>query len=383
MKKSRLISLLALVLVFVLALSACGGSAATTTPSPTAAAPTAAAPAAVPSTDAAPTADAAPPAAAPSDDGTVYELKLSSSQVTGTWLAVLIDDYAQSVSDATGGRVKITVYHDNTLGAPPDLWSMMTSGGLEILNMGIAQAGVFPITNIVQTPFLLTTPNTAGEVMWTLYEEGMLPEFSDNMHVLTFLPTDMQMVALVSKEVTDVSDFKGLKIRGNSGQILAAIESLGGTAVSITTTEVYLSLSQGVIDAAISSPSAMTAFMYQDVCEYLLNVPISTGMNYIGMNLDNWNSLPSDLQDTLDRVSREFYDNYMEINNAKQQESIDVMAAGGMTIIEPSETLVDQMKSASSGLLDNLAADLNSQGYDGDGIVAKVKDIVANSEYEK
>ena len=320
-------------------------------------------------------------AAAAADD--VYELKFSSSQVEGTWLGDLIDEYGQMVADATDGRVKINIFHNNALGSPADLWTMLTQGGLEILNLGIAQAGEFPITDIVQTPFLLTTPDTAGEIMWKLLEEDKLPEFTDNMHVLTFLPTDMQMFATTDKKIESIDDFKGMKIRANSGQLITAIESLGATAVPITTTEVFMSLSQGVIDGAISSPSAMTAFTWQDVCKYLYALPICTGMNYIGVNLDTWNSLPEDLQEALDNVSREFYDIYMEKNNAAQQDSIDIMVEAGVEVVEWDDTTVQAIKDATSTMLDDLAESLNGQGIDGTGLVDEAREIVANSQFEQ
>ena len=359
----RILSL-CLALCMIFALAACGSKTEDPAPEATEAAPEAA------------------PAEAPVDD-TVYELKFSSSQVTGSWLGNLIDEYAVMVDEATNGRVKITIYHDNALGAPADLWTMFTQGGLEILNMGIAQAGEFPITNIVQTPFLLTTPDTAGEVMYTLLEEGLLPEFSDNMHVLAFMPTDMQMIATVDDEITSVADFSGMKIRANSGILIDAIETLDATAVSITTTDVFLALSQGTIDGGISSPAAMDAFKWQDACDYLLNLPICTGMNYIGISLDTWESLPADLQEALDEVSQEFYAIYMEKNNAAQQECVDKMVEAGVTLLEPSEEFVAEIVAAESGLLDTVAAEITAAGHDGELIKNRVLEIVANSEYEK
>ncbi len=365
--------LLALLLAMVMAFALCACGAKDEAPAPEAdAEESAEAPAAEPEAD----------AEEPADD-TVYEMKLSSSQVTGSWLADLIDQYAADVDAATNGRVKITVYHDNSLGAPTDLFNMLTEGGLEILNFGIAQAGEFPVSNIVQTPFLLTTPDTAGEVMWTLLDEGYLPEFTDNMHVLTFMPTDMQMIATVNKEISSVADFAGMKIRANSGILIQAIEALDATAVSITTTEVFLSLSQGVIDGGVSSPSAMDAFKWQDACDYLLDMPICTGMNYIGMNLDVWNSLPADLQETLDQVSREFYNIYMAENNRQQDLCEQNMVDGGIIRIEPTPEFIEEIKTAESGLIDTVAAEITAAGYDGEAIAARVQEIVANSEFEK
>jgi TRAP-type C4-dicarboxylate transport system substrate-binding protein len=219
--------------------------------------------------------------------------------------------------------------------------------------------------------------------MWQLLDEGKLPEFSDNMHVLTFLPTDMQMFVTTEKKIQSLSDFSGLKIRANSGQLITAIDKLGAAAVSITTTEVFMALSQKTVDGAISSPSAMTAFVWQDAVNYLYDLPICTGMNYIGMNLDVWNSLPSDIQDAMDACSLEFYEKYMKQNNAEQQNSIDTMTAAGVEFVELSDETIADIKNATSSMLDDLADSLNSAGYDGTGLVEEAREIVANSQYEK
>ena len=316
-------------------------------------------------------------------DDDVYEFRLSSSQVTGTWLADLLDEYAVMLDEASEGRIKVTIFHDNSLGSPADLWTMFTQGGLDMLNTGIAQIGEFPVTDVVQTPFLLSTPDTADEVMHALLDADLLAEFTDNMHVLAFVPTDMQMLATCKDKIETMDDFKGMKLRANSGQLIEVIEKWGATAVSITTTEVFLSMSQGVIDGGVSSPAAMTAFTWQDVCKYLYDLPISTGMNFIGINLDVWNSLPEDLQQIMDDVTAEWQDIYMVENNAKQQECVDVMAEAGVEVVTWDDEMVEAVKESASSLLDDLAASLNEQGLDGDAVISIAKDVVANSEFEK
>ena len=312
-----------------------------------------------------------------------YEFRLSSSQVTGTWLADLFDEYAEMVNEATDGRINITIFHDNALGSPADLWTMFTQGGLEMLNQGCAQIGEFPITDIVQTPFLLTTPATAQELLEALLAEDMLPEFSDNMHVICFVPTDMQMLATVDDKIESMADFNGLKLRANSGQLIEVIEKLGATAVSITTTEVFLSMSQGVIDGGISSPSAMTAFTWQDVCHYLYDLPISVGMNFIGVNLDTWNSLPEDLQEIMDEVGAEWSAKYIAKNDEMQQACVDQMVEAGVEVVVWDDEMVEEVKASSADLLGELAESLTGMGYDGEAIIAFAQDVVANSEFEQ
>ncbi len=321
-------------------------------------------------------------AADSTDDQTVYEWRLSDTNPEGTPLAKFFDQFVKDVEAATNGRVKITCYHGNSLGSPMDLVGMTKDGGLEVLNMGIGQAmGEFPVSDIVQVPFFVSNPTTAAEIMWRLYYEGLLPEYEgEGLKVLFFMPTDMQMIALVDKKIESIGDFKGMKIRANSGSVISAIEALGASPVSITTTEVYMSLERGVIDAAISSPGAMRAFKFYEACDYLLNFPICTGLNYTVVNMETWNSLPADLQVILEDVSRKAYYQYMYVVDWEERSATDSMAKAGMKPYEISPAVQAQIKSATAYLVDDYIKTVTDLGFDGKKIVETANEVVARCE---
>ena len=152
MKKSKLLALL-LALVMVLSLAACGskdnGSANSSAPS---------------NSDAGQQDESK----APENDGKTYNLRMSCEASEGQWLAVMLQDYADAVKEATNGQVNIELYLGNSLGSSDDIWSMFTQGAIDMVHMGVAHAGNFPVTDFVQTPFAVSSPEMAASVMTAL-----------------------------------------------------------------------------------------------------------------------------------------------------------------------------------------------------------------------
>lgn len=311
------------------------------------------------------------------NSGQTYSLRMSCEASEGQWLADMLQEYADAVNEATDGQVEIELYLGNSLGSADDIWSMFSAGTIDMIHAGVAHAGNFPVTDIVQTPFVVDSPEMALAVMEGLAEEGYLTEFTDNMHVVAYMPTLMQEFMFVDKEVTTVDDLSGMVIRASSTPLVTCVESLGSTATSIAITDLYMSLSQGVADGTITSVDAAEVFALYDVCDYLLDMPICTGMNFVGINLDVWNSLPADIQEAMDQVGAEYQQKYIELNTQAGEDCTETMVNGGTTILEPSDELTQACKDATSGMVDALIASLNEQGYDGDAIVAAAQEIVS------
>jgi TRAP-type C4-dicarboxylate transport system substrate-binding protein len=121
-------------------------------------------------------------------------------------------------------------------------------------------------------------------------------------------------------------------------------------------------------------------FKLQDVCKYLLDLPICTGMNFIGINNTTWDKLPADIQAEMDEVGAKYQEIYFDLNNQAKEDCLKNMTDGGMTIITPSDELVAACQEATSSQLEELISNLNAEGLDGEAIVAAGQAAVA--EYE-
>lgn len=312
-----------------------------------------------------------------SADDTVYTLRVSTTRGDNTWFAEMYDNIFEELTEASGGRLQFEVFHNNTLGAPADIWNMFLQGGIDILDMSPGMVGSFPVSEGFNVPFLFDNDAQVYAAMNKLLEEGLLPEYSDNMELLSFLPAGGLELFTAKKPVTSMEDLQGMKLRASSVTLSNAINALGGTAVSIQPSEQTTSLQQGVLDGVITGVPFSTWTGLGDVCKYLLRGNIGMSCMFCGMNKAAWEGLPEDLQtlikDTFKKTVEEYYmpQSVVEYDNA-----IEVLTGQGVEIADMSEEMEAAMREATANFRDDYQASL---GENADAIMAIIDDAVAEN----
>jgi TRAP-type C4-dicarboxylate transport system substrate-binding protein len=95
-------------------------------------------------------------------------------------------------------------------------------------------------------------------------------------------------------------DAKGLKIRCPPTPIYVdEWKQLGAIPTPLSSTEIYLGLSRGTIDAADTSAGYSVANKFDEVGKFYTNTAHSIGMAIFIFNLSRFQSLPTSVQDVL------------------------------------------------------------------------------------
>lgn len=336
---------------------------------------------AAPVADADPVEEAAPAeeAAAPVDD-TVYKLIFSTTRGENTWFAKAYDDIIAELEEASNGRLVIEVHHNNTLGAPGDIWTMFTTGGIDMLDMSPGMVGSFTVSELLNVPFYFDTNQQVIETMQGLYDAGLLPEYTDTMQVLAFLPGGGVELCTTNKKVESMADLQGLKLRGSSATLAKGIEAMGGTAVSIQPSEQTMALSQGVLDGVITGANFAEITSLYESCNYLLNCNIGMSCMFCGINNASYAELPADLQQLLtETFARWFTETYMPTLESEYTAVLDrLVNQHGMEVYQPSDEFVGEMKAATAPILDDYKQSLTDAGIDTDAVMAIADAAIAN-----
>jgi len=214
--------------------------------------------------------------------------------------------WAKMVEEATDGRVKVSVFPGDTLTSVMEAFDATIAGVCDIsMVVQSFEPERFPLSMIMNQPLHLPNALVSGKVGWDLYQKfpEIQAEYAD-VKVLFFYSTSAYQLHTVKKPIYTKEDVEGLLIRSGGPVHTAIIKALGGSPQFIPMPDTYLALEKGVLDGHMSPFGPMRGFKVDEVLFYhLQNANFHTNIFGVVMNLDKWNSLPSDIQEAIDKLS--------------------------------------------------------------------------------
>lgn len=216
--------------------------------------------------------------------------------------------FAEKVKKKTNGEIEIKVFPAKQLYATKAVPSAVVSGALE---MGYNLFGVWTkdtISEINDVPFLIQNVKQAGkawdnnERLFKYYTEVMEKRKMKPLGVIFY--GSLFDLSSPSRLVTP-SDFTGKKIRTYSALASEGIRALGGSPVTMSPGEMYLSLQNGTIDAAITGLTSIHKRKLWETGNHATIAGAGFGVFAVNMNLDKFNSLSKKHQQALLDASNE------------------------------------------------------------------------------
>ena len=237
----------------------------------------------------------------PADDGKVYSLSLSQHDPASSNKTKYHVDWANTVNEASGGRLDITVFSDGVLaGGTGQLDALRTNVCDIAWVFPVYWPGQFPISEVVTLPLGITTVPQATNILWDLYETS--PEMQ--AEVAEFIPLQIHtnpvsIIGTANKPVYKVSDLVGMKMRVAGGAPTDSVSAWGGTPMQLPPGDIFQAVERGTVDGYVFEFSGIVSFSLQEVTNYFTEVPVYAGPYYLMMNRGSFEALPADLQDII------------------------------------------------------------------------------------
>jgi tripartite ATP-independent transporter DctP family solute receptor len=170
--------------------------------------------------------------------------------------------FAAKVAERTGGDIKINIFPNNVLGGPPEQAQQIKLGTID---MGLPTQGQLDKYAIafaaVMLPFIWDSPQHAFRVLDGPAMDWLAPQAeAQGFILLRNWEYGFRNVTNNVRPINTPADVKGLKLRTPPElQIQASLEAVGGIVQAIAFPELYLALSQKVVDGE-ENPIAVIYF---------------------------------------------------------------------------------------------------------------------------
>jgi len=218
---------------------------------------------------------------------------------------------ADRIEEKSGGRIKIETYYGETLLSHADTIPGCASGVADIVMIDSDNiSSQFELNKIYDRLIETTVP---GRMEMTLAYRELLKEIPELQKELEDVGVRWLSVAAlpgynlhtVNKKVVLPEDIKALSIE-IMGDGVAWVESMGASAVSMFSGDVYMSLERGLINGQFTHWAFLEGFQTWDLFthhtvfgdDYVASGIYAPCIGFL-INTNTWNSLPQDLQEII------------------------------------------------------------------------------------
>lgn len=315
--KKRTSVILALLLVFAVALTGCGGNE--------------------------------DPAGSASGEVTEWSFYSAYGSDEGASCAVWESLFKQ-IEEETDGQLVITPYW---YGQHPyegeDMLKALEDGSAQISHFYSGYlSSVEPVFGADAVPMLFPSdPMESWAVtakLWGNFSQdtnGVLESILQerwNATMVHMLPASPQRFFTNGYAVDGLGSLKGHKIRVYSPELGKLVEILGGTPVSVSFSEVYTSLSTNLIDGYITSTMFAESGGLFDFTDHINAWEIMASTDGLVVDLDELNALPPDVKETFLRIMHDSAMKPETVELEMNDEIVDARTASGdVEFVAPDE----------------------------------------------
>ncbi len=225
--------------------------------------------------------------------------------VVGSWSSLPLHKeyespfWGKTLPEASGGKIKtsVTTHNQMNLGVG-EVFRLLGQGvfdvGMTVGDYAVADAPELEGLDVPLVAMDAAKAKAAVEAARPMVEEIFKTRF--NAQVLAIAPYPPQVV-FCNKEISNLDDLKGLKVRASGRMTAKFLEALGAEGVNVSFSEVPGALQKGVVDCAVTGAGSGYSAGWWEVSTHLLTIPLGGWDPVVtAINLDKWNKLDADTQ---------------------------------------------------------------------------------------
>ena len=255
-----------------------------------------------------------------------FNLKLGHNLAADHVVNIGLTAFADDVKEKTNGTVNIEVVPNGTLGSESDMISQIQAGALEMAKVSASTLGNFSEKyNAFSVPYVFDDKDHYFTYMDSDAARNVFNSTDDQgFHGLTWMDSGARSFYTKATAIRTPADLKGLKIRTMDSQMAIDMMScMGGSATIMGYSDIYTAMQQGVIDGAENNPVALRD--HSDVTQYYCFDEHTRIPDIVVIATSIWNQFSADQQATVLECAKNFTDDY----NTMWQEFEDQALADG------------------------------------------------------
>lgn len=255
-------------------------------------------------------------------------------------MTIAMREFARIIKEKSEGRIEVEVFPSGQLGDQQTMIQSLQMGALDLYRTNpsfLADLGMKQM-NVYHLPYLFRDVDHCWDVLnGPIGEEflELVDESGTKMIGFGYYAESARNFFFTKKEVSKISDMKGLKIRVPESQMyLDVVEAFGASPTPIAYAELYSALQTGVVDGAENPLTGYHTNKFYEVGPYYTLDGHELAPSVILFSELTWNKLSAEDQKMLREAFKESEKFMRTLSTEKDQEAIADMKAAGVKILE-------------------------------------------------
>jgi len=241
--------------------------------------------------------------------------------------------FADKVKEATNGELTIVLHPGAALGFKgPELLRAVAEGQLVIAEVPTGMVeGDAPTLALTAQPFI--SSNAFEQRLLYQLAKPTYAQILKKFNQFTLYSSVWPFSGIYTQRaIKTEADLKGLKMRVYDGTGLAFGEATGIAARKMPFSEVYPAMKAGLLDSMYTSSVSGVDAKAWEVLKYFTPINIVGPVNMINVNLNAWNKVPKNIQQTVSEIAAQMEDEMWDLAGDMDRKSRATLVDNGMLI---------------------------------------------------
>jgi tripartite ATP-independent transporter DctP family solute receptor len=265
-------------------------------------------------------------------DAPAFRLKATMADVSSHPIYGMLNGWADDIRKRTNGAVEIKVYGAGQLGSQANALTGMQTGTIDFVchTTGFIET-IYPSVAALDLPYILRTSAEAEKVLDGPVGQKLFEQFPAKGIVgLCWGHWGWRPMTHTKKLVPHPEDIAGTKVRVQPGAIYAATyQTLKAPPTAIDVSEIYLSLSQGAVDAVEVPLISLIASKFYEIAKHVSNLNFVYNAGAIMASKKTMDRLPPNFQQAVREASLAVSPGWRTMMAAKTQDAITFLKGQG------------------------------------------------------
>ncbi|MES9873976.1 MAG: TRAP transporter substrate-binding protein [Candidatus Sedimenticola sp. 6PFRAG7] len=273
-----------------------------------------------------------------------------------------ISQFAEDVSDTTGGSLKIKVHSAGSLFKHPDISKAVRSrqvpAGEFFLSLLNNENPAFGADSL---PFLATNYDDAKR-LWDA-QKPVIQKLLDKQGMMALFSVPWPPQGLYTKkEIKSVDDLKGLKFRTYNATLEKFANLAGAAPTQVEVPDIPQAFSTGRVEAMVTSPSTGANSKAWDFLSHYTDIQAWIPKNIVVVNKRAFRKLDKNTQNAVLEAAAKAETRGWQMSKDETAKKVAILKENGVIIVQPSAELMDGLRAIGSNMLDDWKADAGEAG---------------------